>query len=38
LPIGFRLVDAIGQDEMLLDVAAAYERLRPIAGRRPPLR
>jgi aspartyl-tRNA(Asn)/glutamyl-tRNA(Gln) amidotransferase subunit A len=38
LPIGFQLVGAIGQDEMLLAVAAAYEQLRPFAGRRPPLR
>jgi aspartyl-tRNA(Asn)/glutamyl-tRNA(Gln) amidotransferase subunit A len=37
LPIGFQLVGAIGQDETLLDVAATYERLRPFAGRRPPL-
>jgi aspartyl-tRNA(Asn)/glutamyl-tRNA(Gln) amidotransferase subunit A len=38
LPIGFQLVGAIGRDEMLLDVAAAYERLRPWSDRRPPLR
>jgi aspartyl-tRNA(Asn)/glutamyl-tRNA(Gln) amidotransferase subunit A len=37
LPIGFQLVGAIGQDETLLDIAAAYERLRPFADRRPSL-
>jgi aspartyl-tRNA(Asn)/glutamyl-tRNA(Gln) amidotransferase subunit A len=36
LPIGFHLVGAIGRDEALLDLAAAYERLRPWAQRRPP--
>jgi aspartyl-tRNA(Asn)/glutamyl-tRNA(Gln) amidotransferase subunit A len=35
LPIGFQLVSAIGQDETLLDIAAAYERLRPWSDRRP---
>jgi len=34
-PIGFQIVGAIGQDELLLDVAAQYERLRPWANRRP---
>ena len=29
LPIGFHLVGAIGTDEMLLDVAESYGRLRP---------
>jgi aspartyl-tRNA(Asn)/glutamyl-tRNA(Gln) amidotransferase subunit A len=29
LPIGFQLIGAIGADEMLLDVAGEYERLRP---------
>jgi aspartyl-tRNA(Asn)/glutamyl-tRNA(Gln) amidotransferase subunit A len=38
LPIGFQLVGAIGQDEMLLDVGAAYERLRPWSHLRPALR
>jgi aspartyl-tRNA(Asn)/glutamyl-tRNA(Gln) amidotransferase subunit A len=36
LPIGFQLVGAVGQDELLLAIAAGYERLRPWAGRRPP--
>lgn len=36
LPIGFQLVGAAGQDELLLTVAAQYERLRPWADRRPP--
>jgi hypothetical protein len=31
-------VGAIGRDEMLLDVAAAYERLRPWSDLRPALR
>jgi aspartyl-tRNA(Asn)/glutamyl-tRNA(Gln) amidotransferase subunit A len=35
LPIGFQLVGAAGQDELLLAVAAQYERLRPWADRRP---
>lgn len=29
LPIGFQLVGALGQDELLLDVAAQYERSHP---------
>jgi aspartyl-tRNA(Asn)/glutamyl-tRNA(Gln) amidotransferase subunit A len=29
LPIGFQLVGDIGRDSMLLDMAAAYERVRP---------
>jgi aspartyl-tRNA(Asn)/glutamyl-tRNA(Gln) amidotransferase subunit A len=36
LPIGFQLVGAEGQDELLLGVAAQYERLRPWSLR-PPL-
>jgi len=38
LPIGFQLVGAIGQDEMLLAVAAAYEHWHPWAARRPAIR
>jgi Asp-tRNA(Asn)/Glu-tRNA(Gln) amidotransferase A subunit family amidase len=29
LPIGFQLVGNIGRDELLLDIAAQYERTRP---------
>jgi aspartyl-tRNA(Asn)/glutamyl-tRNA(Gln) amidotransferase subunit A len=29
LPIGFQLVGGVGQDELLLDIAAQYERTRP---------
>jgi aspartyl-tRNA(Asn)/glutamyl-tRNA(Gln) amidotransferase subunit A len=35
LPIGFQLVGAMGRDDMLCDVAAWYERVRPWAGRWP---
>jgi aspartyl-tRNA(Asn)/glutamyl-tRNA(Gln) amidotransferase subunit A len=35
LPIGFQLVGAIGQDELLLDVAAQYERTHPWGIRSP---
>jgi len=35
LPIGFQLVGAIGQDELLLDIAAQYERTRPWSIRSP---
>lgn len=35
LPIGFQLVGPIGQDEMLCDIAAQYERISPWANRRP---
>jgi aspartyl-tRNA(Asn)/glutamyl-tRNA(Gln) amidotransferase subunit A len=34
-PIGFQIVGAMGRDELLLDVATQYERLRPWANRRP---
>jgi aspartyl-tRNA(Asn)/glutamyl-tRNA(Gln) amidotransferase subunit A len=35
LPIGFQLVGAIGADEMLCEVAARYERIRPWSDRWP---
>jgi Asp-tRNA(Asn)/Glu-tRNA(Gln) amidotransferase A subunit family amidase len=35
LPIGFQLVGAVGQDELLLDIAAQHERMRPWSIRSP---
>jgi aspartyl-tRNA(Asn)/glutamyl-tRNA(Gln) amidotransferase subunit A len=37
LPIGFQLVGAMGQDDMLCDVAGQYERVRPWVDRWPPV-
>lgn len=37
LPIGIQLVGDLGADELLLDVAAAYEKRRPWATRAPDL-
>jgi aspartyl-tRNA(Asn)/glutamyl-tRNA(Gln) amidotransferase subunit A len=35
LPIGFQLVGDVGQDELLLALAARYEAAHPWVGRRP---
>jgi aspartyl-tRNA(Asn)/glutamyl-tRNA(Gln) amidotransferase subunit A len=37
LPIGLQLVGAFGADELLLGLAGQYERVRPWAGRWPPV-